>query len=35
MAGLFKVEILQQLDAVCKLGVIFQTPTQVLDGGPG
>lgn len=30
LAGFFKVEILQQLHAICKLGVVLQTPKMVL-----
>jgi hypothetical protein len=32
LAGFLKVEILQQLHAIRKLGVILQTPRKMLDG---
>jgi len=31
LAGLFKLEILQQVDAVCKLGIIFQAAFPLAD----
>jgi hypothetical protein len=30
LAGFFKVKVLQQLHAVCKLGIVLQTPRMVL-----
>ena len=30
VAGFLKVKVLQQLDAVCKFGVVFETPTKTI-----